>query len=421
MKRSALSYSPGICASLLAAALLSACTTPQPPQAEHRPLPPAVSVPAGPPAAEPAPAQIPPPLLPAPAPLSQLRPTEWSAIGSWSQDRLKDAWPAFLQSCSGLKSQPAWQAVCSDAQSLDGSNEASVRSFFERRFRPHEVFNADNSLEGTITGYYEPLIQGARTPGDKARYPLYAIPDDLIVVDLASVYPELKSMRLRGRLQRNRIVPYYTRSEIENANGGFNGQPIAWADDAVELFFLQIQGSGRIELPDGSHLRVGYAEQNGHPYRSIGKLLVERGDLKLEEASMQGIKAWGAANPDKLPELLNSNPSYVFFKELPNGLSGPLGALGVPLSAGRSIAIDPKYVPLGAPVFLATTYPNSGQPLDRLMMAQDTGGAIRGAVRADLFWGFGADAGEQAGKMKQKGRMWVLLPRDYPAPANAAR
>ncbi len=223
-------------------------------------------------------------------------------------------------------------------------------------------------------------------------------------------------MRLRGKLQGNKVVPYFTRTEIEN--GTFRGKPIAWAEDAVELFFLQIQGSGRIELPDGSHLRVGYADQNGHPYKSIGKILVDRGELKLEQASMQGIKAWGAANPDKLPELLNSNPSYVFFRELPNGLSGPLGALGVPLTAGRSIAVDPKYIPLGAPVFLSTTYPNSGQPLNRLMLAQDTGGAIRGAVRADFFWGFGNEAGELAGRMKQKGRLWVLLPKDYPVLPN---
>jgi membrane-bound lytic murein transglycosylase A len=358
---------------------------------------------------------VPPALpLPPPAPLSQLRATDWNALGTWNMDTLAESWPVFLQSCMKLKNQPAWQAVCMDAQSLASADEGSIRAFFEQRFQPHEVFNSDNTLEGTITGYYEPLIKGDRVSNAQARFPIYTAPDDLIVVDLANVYPELKSMRLRGKLQGNKLVPYFTRSEIENANGGFKGRPIAWANDAVELFFLQIQGSGRIELPDGSHLRVGYADQNGHPYKSIGKILVDRGELKLEDASMQSIKAWGAANPDKLPELLNSNPSYVFFKELPNGLSGPLGALGVPLTAGRSIAIDPKYIPLGAPVFLSTTHPLSSQPLNRLMMAQDTGGAIRGAVRADMFWGFGSEAGELAGKMKQKGRMWVLLPKDYP-------
>ncbi len=311
--------------------------------------------------------------------------------------------------------------VCTEAQALNGADDKTLRTFFEQRFQPYEAFNTDNTLEGTITGYYEPLLKGDRVQTARARHPVYAVPDDLITVDLASLYPELKNMRLRGRLQGNRLVPYFSRAEIDSGNGGFLGRPLAYAEDVVELFFLQIQGSGRIELPDGSHMRVGYADQNGHPYKSIGKILVDRGELKLEQASMQGIKAWGAANPNKLTELLNSNPSLVFFRELANNGDGPLGALGVPLTAGRSMAIDPKFIPLGAPVFLSTTFPNSNQPLNRLMVAQDTGGAIRGAVRADFFWGFGHEAGEQAGRMKQKGRLWVLLPRDEPTFANAGR
>ena len=190
--------------------------------------------------------------------------------------------------------------------------------------------------------------------------------------------------------------------------------------DPIELFFLQVQGSGRVELPDGRRVRVGYAEQNGHPYQSIGRWLVEKGELKLEQASMQGIQAWARANPKRLNELLNANPSFVFFRELPDSGGGPLGALGVPLTAGRSIAVDPRAIPLGAPVFLSTTQPLSEQPLQRLVMAQDTGGAIKGAVRADFFWGFGAEAGAQAGRMRQKGEMWALLPNAY-IPNNAAK
>jgi membrane-bound lytic murein transglycosylase A len=178
----------------------------------------------------------------------------------------------------------------------------------------------------------------------------------------------------------------------------------------VELFFLQIQGSGRVELPDGSRVRIGYAEQNGHPYRSIGRWLVEAGELTLDQASMEGIKLWARDNPSRLTELLNVNPSYVFFRELPNAEGGPIGALGIPLSAERSIAVDSKIVPLGAPVYLATTWPNSSRPLHRLTVAQDTGGAIKGAVRADLFWGFGPSAGARAGSMRQQGELWVLLP-----------
>jgi membrane-bound lytic murein transglycosylase A len=172
-----------------------------------------------------------------------------------------------------------------------------------------------------------------------------------------------------------------------------------------------------VKLDTGATIALGYAEQNGYPYRSIGRLLVERGDLPLEKASMQGIKAWAKQNPDKLRELLDYNASYVFFREMPPNLPGPLGALGVTLTARRSIAVDARYIPLGAPVFLATTMPNSRQPLNRLMLAQDTGGAIRGAVRADFFWGFGDEATVYAGRMRQSGKMWVLLPNGYPLPA----
>jgi membrane-bound lytic murein transglycosylase A len=180
---------------------------------------------------------------------------------------------------------------------------------------------------------------------------------------------------------------------------------------------MQVQGSGRVKLDGKETIMLGYADQNGYPYRSIGRLLVERGDLPLEKASMQGIKTWAKQNPDKLQELLNYNASYVFFRELPRDLPGPLGALGIPLTARRSIAVDARYIPLGAPVFLATTMPNSRQPLNRLMIAQDTGGAIRGAVRADFFWGFGEEAAALAGRMRQSGKMWVLLPNGYPLPA----
>jgi len=407
----------------LFALLLSACAvTPpaEPPAAPTAPspIPTPVPQPVPEPVTVPEPVQ-PPALIPTPVlPYPTLKPVDWAAVAFWRDDTVSETWSAFLLSCSTLVKRTAWQAVCAEAARMTAPDEAAVRAFFEQRFQPYQATQDDGSVEGMVTGYYEPLLKGDRVRTVRARYPLYAAPDDLITVDLASVYPELKSLRLRGRLVGNKLVPYSTRKEIENAaNGkgnGFKGKPIAWVEDPVELFFLQVQGSGRIELPDGSHMRVGYADQNGYPYQSIGKLLVERGELKLEQASMQGIKNWGAKNPDKLPGLLASNPSFVFFRELPNGLSGPLGSLGVPLTGGRSIAVDPRFVPLGAPVFLATTQPNSPQPLNRLVMAQDTGSAIRGGVRADFFWGFGDTAGELAGRMKQRGRMWVLLPKDYP-------
>jgi membrane-bound lytic murein transglycosylase A len=220
-------------------------------------------------------------------------------------------------------------------------------------------------------------------------------------------------MRLRGRLVGNKIIPYPARAELES--GGFLlGKELLWVDDAIEAFFLQVQGSGRVHLADSKEtVRVAYADQNGHPYKSIGRYLVDKGEMKLEQASMQGIRGWLGLNPARQSELFNANPSYVFFKEekLPDPKIGPKGALGVPLTGQRSVAVDATVIPLGAPIFLATTQPNSDQPLQRMVMAQDTGGAIRGANRVDFFWGFGAEAGEKAGRMKQRGTVWVLLPK----------
>ena len=343
----------------------------------------------------------------------------WADLPGWAEDDPQAAWQALLRSCTRLKAQAAWRASCARAEQLPAA--ASVREFFESGFLPYRVANADGSVEGLVTGYYEPLLRGSRRKEGAYRYPLYAAPADLLIVDLSEINPELKHLRLRGRLEGRRVVPYYPRADIERGLPGLAGKELLWVDDPVDLFFLQIQGSGRVRLPSGELVRVGYADQNGQPYKSIGRYLVEQGELKLEQASMQGIKAWGEANPAKLDALLNQNPSYVFFRELPrNGTNqdtaadGPLGALGVALTPERSIAVDPRHIPLGAPVFLATSWPGSARPLARLMLAQDSGGAIRGAVRADYFWGFGEAAGALAGRMRQSGRMWVLLPRDYP-------
>ena len=271
--------------------------------------------------------------------------------------------------------------------------------------------NPDGTTSGLVTGYYEPLLRGSRQRSATFSQAVLGVPPDLLTIELADVLPDLKGMRLRGRLQGNKVIPYYARADINAREANYADRVLLWVDDAVELFFLQIQGSGRVKLPDGSMVRIGYADQNGHPYQAIGRVLAERGELKIEQTSMQGIQAWARANPEKLSDVLNANPSYVFFREVQaKGDEGPQGAMGVPLSAERSIAVDPRQVPLGAPVFLATTQPASAAPLRRLVLAQDTGGAIRGVVRADFFWGFGADAGSQAGKMKQQGQMWVLLP-----------
>jgi len=352
----------------------------------------------------------PPETRPAPEAKPRLVPDRWSSLPGWQVDSLEEAWPAFLKSCGVLATKEAWRQACASATAVNAQVSGEVRTFFEQQLVPWRVLNADSTDTGLITGYYEPLIRGSRVPTARYRYPVYGVPPDLLTIDLADVYPQLKGMRLRGKLDGRKVVPYPDRSQIDSGAAGLGGQEIVWTDDPVDLFFLQIQGSGRVRFDSGEVMRVGYGDQNGHPYRAIGKLLVERGELTAEQASLQGIKAWAKKNPDKLQEVLDYNPSYVFFRELPPSPDGPPGAMGLALTAGRSVAIDPRTVPLGAPVFLATTYPNSSRPLTRLMLAQDTGGAIKGGVRADYFWGFGEEAARKAGRMRQQGRLWVLLP-----------
>jgi membrane-bound lytic murein transglycosylase A len=344
---------------------------------------------------------------------STLKPAQWENIDGFVQDDLSQAWAAWQFSCSTLKNRSQWQSACEAASQMTKPNSLAVQNYFKQYFNVFQATNLDGSDTGLITGYYQPLLKGSRFKSAKYPYPLYSRPDDLITVELASLYPELANKRIRGRLIENKLIPYYNRAEIEQAPSPLTGKELIWVDDIIDLFFLQIQGSGIIQLESGERVPVGYADQNGHSYQSIGRLLIERGELTLDKASMQGIKDWARNNLDKLPELLNSNPSYVFFRELPIGLPGPIGALGVPILAERSVAIDPKHIPLGAPLFLSTTYPNSEKPLKRMMIAQDTGGAIKGGVRADFYWGAGHQAGKQAGAMKQRGKIWVLLPKEF--------
>ena len=349
-----------------------------------------------------------------------LEPVSWSALPGWSDDPLIDAWPAFLASCNALAKKPEWTAICTSARALDGGDALAIRNFFESRFVPHRVTTTEGNDTGLVTGYYEPLLRGSRTPIAPYLTPLYGVPDDLLIVDMTSLYPELKGKRLRGKVVGRTVVPYPSRGELA-ISGALRGKEVLWVDDPIEAFFLEIQGSGRVQLFEAGRevqtVRLAYADQNGQPYKSVGRWLVDQGELTLSQASMQSIKSWAMTHPDRLDELLAANPSEVFFKEekIVDPSQGPKGALGVPLTPQRSIAVDPKVVPLGSPVFLATTQPLSSAPLQRLLMAQDTGGAIAaapaGAVRADYFWGFGAEAGNFAGRMKQQGRMWVLLPR----------
>lgn len=345
------------------------------------------------------------------APVQPMQAVTWQEVPGWQQEDLRPALQAFVISCPSLKKQSQWQDVCSDTQLIDQADQQAVRTFFQNRFTPHRVNNPDGTDRGVITGYYVPDLQGSRTQDENYQYPVLAVPDDLLIVDLGSLYPDLKGRRLRGRLEGRRVIPYWSRTEIDSGQAPTADKALFWVRDPVDLFFLQIQGSGRISLDNGERIMVNYADQNGHPYRSIGRLLLESGDMTRDQMSAQNIKAWGQRHPDKVQRLLGENPSYVFFHSAEQDLANPPGALGYPLTPERSLAVDPRTIPLGAPVFIATTWPNSSRPLQQLMVAQDTGGAIKGAVRADFFWGLGNEAGAKAGRMKQDGRLWVLLPR----------
>ena len=397
-----------LCASI-GLILLAGCAS-APPQAPAKPEP--MACPAAPAApACPVCVQCPPPK---PAPESaRYQEAPFEALPGWGNAALAPSLKAFLAGCP----RPgALAKACDAARSVPAGDEAAARAFFEATFTPYGLVSSEGLDTGMVTGYYEPVIDGSRTRSAIHRFPIYGVPDDLVVVDLTGVNPDTRNMRLRGRVEGRRLVPYYSRAEIES-KGNFAAPILAWTAEPIELFFLQIQGSGQVRLENGERIRIGYADQNGHPFRSLGRYLIDRGEMTLEQASMQGIKAWAAANPARMQDALNQNPSYVFFRELQLGAAeGPVGALGVPLTPEYSIAVDRRFVPLGAPVYLATTYPLSEDRLERLMAAQDTGGAIRGVVRADFYWGTGPDAGARAGRMRQQGRMWLLWPRGESPP-----
>jgi len=381
-----------------------------------------------PPAPAPVPTPAPVPAPPTAAPRPLFTPVAWTDLPGWSADPVAAAWPAFVIGCRALlaeaKTRPLWQAPCAEKDKIDGRDSDAVRAFFAAHFSPYRIAAADGNDRGLVTGYYEPLLAGSRLITPQFMVPLFAPPDDLLTIDIADLYPELKDKRVRGRVVGKQVVPYWPRADLERNPAPLAGKALVYVADPIEAFYLEIQGSGRIEFTDGSVIRLNYADQNGHPYRSIGRVLIDRGELPFERASMQGISAWARANPEKLRALLDENPSYVFFREIPApppgsldaAIDGPLGTLGVPLLAGRAIAVDARAVPLGAPVFLATTMPLTATPLARLTLAQDTGGAIRGTVRADFFWGFGREAGREAGRMRQEGRMWLLWPKGAPLP-----
>jgi len=323
----------------------------------------------------------------------RMQPSSWQALPGWPQANAISAWSAFRASCAQLIDKPAWSGVCADARRVDPLDNRAITRFFEQRFAPYRMINDDGSTTGTITGYYEPRLQGSLQRQGRYQVPLYRLP-------------------AAWAQNPGKIRP--ARAELM-ASGALRGQELVWVDDPVEAAYLQIQGSGRVELAAGGVMRVGFAGTNNQPFRSFARALIERGEITPGEATLAGIRDWARRNPQQVDRALDVNPRMVFFQS--RGVDsqvtgvGPVGALGVPLTSQRSLAVDPSRIPLGAPVFLATTQPLSEEPLRRLMVAQDTGSAIKGSVRADFFWGYGDEAGENAGRMKQPGQLWVLMPR----------
>lgn len=329
----------------------------------------------------------------------ELTPVRIERLPGWNDDRQNEAIPALLQSCARLAKRAAtdplgsapvfgrasqWQQICRAAERVPPHTSAA-RSFLRDWFQAYQATNGTNPT-GLFTGYYEPVLRGSWRRGGAYRVPVYRPPGG----------------------SAGRTLP--SRAQIEAGALSGRGLELLWLDDAVDAFFMHIQGSGRVQMDDGSLVRIGFAGKNGHPYVPIGAELIRRGEIPQEQMSMQAIRGWLAANPAQAPALMRSNPSYVFFRMVDG--DGPIGAQGVPLTALRSLAVDPYYVPYSVPIWLDTSDPTSGgSPLRLLAVAQDTGGAIRGPVRGDLYCGSGDVAGRRAGLMKQEGRWFLLLPR----------
>ncbi|CAA7621922.1 murein transglycosylase A [Magnetospirillum sp. UT-4] len=338
-----------------------------------------------------------------------LLPGSFDQLPGWGEDGAGAVLPALLRSCERMAKLPwdrsigadgmggtvaDWHTPCATARRISAGEHDIARAFFEAWFVPYLATN-DGRAEGTFTGYFEPELEGSLARSPRYRVPLLAKPKDLVT----------RGDQV-GRMVGGEFRPYPSRAEIEAGTLGSLAQAVAWVADPVDAHIMHIQGSGRVRLPDGRVLRLGVAGTNGHRFVGIGKLMRERG--LLDDISMPAIRAWLKDNPTRAQALMAENPRYVFYKVVTG--DGPLGSEGVALTPERSLAVDNRYIPLGVPLFLDTVDP-AGRPLRRLVMAQDTGGAIKGPVRGDFFWGAGEAAFEKAGRMKSPGRYWLLLPR----------
>lgn len=371
-----------------------------------------------------------PPEVPPSAP--NLAPVGFDELPGWRDDHVSEALPALLRSCEQLEpvadERPLgpdglggtvadWREPCAALRALPEGDDEALRASLAAHFIALAVRRGTDD-SGFFTGYYEAELRGAVAPDERHRWPLYAVPPDLVTADLGMFRADLKGTKIVGRVEDGQLVPYPPRAEIESGLLAGRGLEVAWVDDPVDAFLLHVQGSGRVILPDGEVMRIGFAGTNGLPFTGVGRVLLDSGQVPPERASMQDIRAWLRANPEEAREVMHKNARFVFFRVIEG--DGPIGAFGVALTPGRSLAVDPAFMPLGAPVWLDTSWPGSDRPLRRLMVAQDAGGAIKGPVRGDVFWGYGEPALEQAGRMKEKGRYYLLLPRAVAASYLAA-
>ena len=326
----------------------------------------------------------------------------WNKIQGFDADDLNIALSVFKDNCKASHKNIHLKQVCKKSHQY-----TTGKDFFTQHFTPYKLLNKQNKDTGLITGYYEPILKGSFTKSDIYKYPIYKTPTDLVNIYLGKIHPELKHKVLRGKLVNNKVIPYDTREEIESKN---KLEVLLYLDNKIDKFFLEIQGSGKVQLDTGKTINVAYSNQNGRKYYAIGKKLIENGEIKREDMSLQAIKQWCLKNPQKVDELFYLNKSVVFFKESQKSATG---SLGVELKPLRNIAVDKRFIPLGFPVFLNTTDPLSNHSFDKLVIAADTGGAIKGDIRADLFWGNGNEAELKAGKMAQKGKLILFIPNDF--------
>lgn len=372
---------------------------------------------------------------PAGPPALTLTRVAYADIPGWDRDSLRDMLGPLLTECTRLGRLPAdtrlggaaeaaaqggqagqYAAACRAAAVLPVGDGAALRRYFETWFLPYAVSDRSDG-EADFTGYFEPEFAGSLSPSATYAVPVYGRPAELVTVPS----PVAGALPVTGRRSGGAVVPYWSRAQIDHGVLAHRNLEILWLRDPIDLFFLQVQGSGRVRLPSGQIVRLGYAGRNGQAYVPLGRILVAQGQLAADQVSMQSIRAWLVAHPAQAQATMEQNPTYVFFRALDDiaPSQGPPGALGASLTPMRSVAVDRAFLPLAAPVFVSTTLPD-GQPLDRLMLAQDIGTDITGPTRADLFVGWGEQAGRIAGALHQTGRLVVLLPRQ-PAPTDRKR